>query len=295
MKNLEDVKIYDLVIVDAMNVASRSFHGMRKLSHEGRPTGMLLGIVRLVASLRGVCDGRIVFLWEGFNSKRKANYPFYKKSRAGRTKDSAFVGCLTAVKEAIDVMGCDQMSHAGLEADDLAGYMVDQSDEDEQVLLVSNDEDWYQYLMPDVVDIQRKDVVENYLEIELQKGFPPEKIGIYKMLKGDSSDDIPAAVPRLPEELAKALARDCDNIEDILEYYPGDAEPKWKKWDTILYESQSKMRTNADLIIYNPDWVNEGDIRVRRGKKDDKRLLEILEAHGMVSMIERLGLGGKDV
>ena len=71
MKSLSDFKPYEVIYVDAMNLAYRSYHGIRGLSYHGRNTGMMYGIVRFIMEWQKKAPRvAITFLWEGRDSWR---------------------------------------------------------------------------------------------------------------------------------------------------------------------------------------------------------------------------------
>lgn len=287
MKDMRAVKQYKKIVVDGMNLASRSHHGIKR-SWEGRPTGMLYGVVRFILSMRTLYpQAQIVFLWEGGDSKRKKLHPMYKANRAGRTVDGTFGVCLEVTQKVVGWMGCDQVRHVGLEADDLAGWFVGRTPEDEDILLVSNDEDWWQFMGPHV-DILRKDTVETYAEVGLMLGFAPEKVGLFKVLTGDKSDGIPG-IPRMSAKAAAALVTNCGSYEEFRDLDLKGINPSWERWEKsidVLWESV--ILRNAELILYHPDWVEEDKVILTPGEPDAAGLRDALEDNGMVKMIEKL-------
>lgn len=284
MKNLLHRLTYDLIVVDTMNLAHRSHYGMKALSHNGKPTGMLYGIGRLVDDMQRLYpDARIVFLWEGLNSKRQSLFSDYKGNR--KAKDTDFGAALAQIPRLLLAAGVDQMYHIGLEADDMAGYLVENLEESERALLVSMDEDWFQYLRPDTVDIQRKKaVIETYEDIRSKLGFPPERMGIYKILKGDKSDNI-SGIYRFPAPVAKALAFRCSDYTELKTFPLTKVNPKWERWQKAIRDQwDDVIEKNAQLILWNEEWIREDDIVLIEGAYDSELLKELLLYHGMENL-----------
>jgi 5'-3' exonuclease len=72
---------YDYIFVDTMNLASISYFAQTRLSWNGKPTGMLFGVLRQILFLKKKYpEAKIIFLWEGYNSIRKSKYTFYKSN-----------------------------------------------------------------------------------------------------------------------------------------------------------------------------------------------------------------------
>lgn len=284
MKSLLDQLKYDLIVVDSMNLAHRAHYGMKALSHNGKPTGMLYGIGKLIDDMQRLYPGaKIVFLWEGLNSKRESIFSDYKGNR--KAKDTEFGNALAQIPRLLSVAGVDQMYHIGLEADDMAGYLVENLEDSERALLVSMDEDWFQYLRPDQVDLQRKrNVIETYSDIRSKLGFPPERMGIYKILKGDKSDNI-TGIYRLPSPIAKALAIRCADYREIQTFPLVKLNPKWERWQKAIRDQwDDVIERNARLILWNEDWIREDDIVLMKGEYDPEALQKILLFHGMENL-----------
>jgi len=286
MKCLHDIKAYSTILVDAMNLASRSHHGIR-LSWQGRPTGMLYGVIRFVVNMREQFPkAEVVFLWEGGSNRRKRAYPLYKASREGKVSDGSFEESLMSVRQAVGWMGCTQVHHVGLEADDLAYWYTQQTFEDEAVLLVSTDEDWFQCLGPRV-DIFRRELIETYADIQRTLGYPPERIGLFKVLCGDKSDGVPG-IPGMRVRVAKSIVSACSGYmamidEDLSAVVPG--------WDAVLEEIKASwdvVERNAELVLFHPEWVDETLLVRTRGVRDSGRLRDLVEENGMVAMLEKL-------
>jgi len=289
VKNLLTDMRYDMVLVDAMNLCARSYHGI-KTQYNNVSTGMLYGVMRLLASLYTMYQkADVFFLWEGADSRRKALYPFYKANRGTKGYDNSFSNQLRDVKSAVLWMGHTQMACPGVEADDLAGWLTHRFSSTRNILLVSNDEDWFQFMRPGAVSIMRRDVIETYEDIERQLGFPPDKITLYKILTGDSSDNI-KGVYRFPDKLAIILVKACSEW-GALRTCPDELfNTKYKKWKGVLEKSESVLKTNADLILYHPEWIDEACITTTKFLRKPVELRLLLESRGMLKTIERLRL-----
>jgi DNA polymerase-1 len=287
MKDLMDIKPYNLILIDAMNLCARMYHALKYLSYDGHTTGMLFGVMKKVLSLKKAYPiARIVFLWEGATSKRKSLSSSYKASR--NRSDDGFRACVEEVKETILIAGVDSMLHYGLEADDLAGYMASKEvNPDSRILLISNDEDWIQYVRENV-DIQRGDSgIESFDDLTAGLGFPPSKMGMWKILKGDKSDEI-KGIYRIPTAVVRMLVNKCDSHSDFKEYPLSRHNEKWAKWEEIIEKSWDCIEENAELILYHPEWIEEGQIDTSYGSYKPNDLATIFNKYGMKSLIKEL-------
>jgi DNA polymerase-1 len=277
-KNLsEELKkhSYDMILVDAMNISSIQFYSKKMLSYKGRPTGMLYGVMRLVKTLRNISPKtKIVFLWEGTQSKRKALYSDYKSNRG--PKNTEFIDSLRDVQHALSFTGIDQISHVGVEADDLAGYFAKRS---KRALLVSNDKDWYQFVRPGEVDILIGVEIVTYEDLQVKLGYPPERIGFHKLLKGDSSDNVPG-IPRFPSKLALQVVQECDDPQYIVATIDR-LNPKWGK---IILDYGDIFSRNMELLVYHDSWIHKSMIEVQTSEEDYNALEKFLKSRGITSL-----------
>jgi DNA polymerase-1 len=270
--------VYDVILVDGMNVSAIHFHSKKMLSYKGKPTGMLYGVMRLVRTLKDTYPATpVVFLWEGRKNRRKGMYAEYKGNRLLK-RDQGFVESLADVSHALPMSGVAQCSHPRLEADDLAGYFSTKYD---RALLVSNDKDWWQFAQSGKVDVMVKAEILTYEKLQMRVGFAPEKIPLMKILKGDSSDNIPG-IPRFPMKLAIQAINKCKDpynlipIVDLL-------SPKWGK---VLQDNEDILKRNADLIVYHEGWVSVGDIMDVDAKPDASKLAQFLRSRGIKSLAQ---------
>jgi hypothetical protein len=285
MKDLLKMNDYNLILVDTMNLAARSFYGMKNLSWKGKPTGMLYGVAKFAFKCRSIYPrSRVVFLWEGTNSRRKSMDDSYKSSR---TQGSDFRSQVHELKPFLENMNVDQMWHIGLEADDLAGYMVHTLDKSESALLVSCDEDWFQFMRPGRVDLQRGDLIETYDDLKDSLGFPPDRIGIWKILKGDKSDEI-KGIKNFPSSVGRLLTNRCADFKDVLNYPLHKHNEKWLKYEKEITENWTMLQKNAELIIFNPDWIETSQIICKHGAENKQYLIKALQDNGINSLLKGL-------
>jgi len=269
---------YDVILVDAMNVSAIHFHSKQMLSYKGKPTGMLYGVMRLVRTLKDTYPLiPIVFLWEGKKSLRKAMYPEYKGNRLLK-KDRGFAESLADVSYALPLSGVIQISHLGLEADDLAGYYSTRYD---RALLVSNDKDWWQFAEPGKVDVMIKTEVFTYEKLQVRLGYPPEKIPLLKILKGDSSDNV-SGIPRFPMKLAMQVLDKANTSADLISV----VDSLSAKWGKVLHDSSDLLKRNSDLISYHERWVRPKEIVTLPPESNASVLSRFLRSRGIKSLAQ---------
>lgn len=289
MKDMMDIPNYDLIIIDAMNLCARMHNskGLKHLSYEGHPTGMLFGVMRKVFQLqKAYPKAEVRFLWEGETSKRKAAYAHYKASRF--RKDDDFRSCVDEVKVVLKHAGVNSMFHLGLEADDVAGYVSDTAESETRVLMISNDEDWIQYVKPNV-DLQRSSGHGGESESDLADslGFSPAKMGMWKILRGDKSDEI-KGIHRIPSAVIRLLLNRCDSWEDFRSYPLSQHNPAWDRWEKAIDTQWDHLRENAELILYHPEWIVDNQIVFEYGERNEAELKKVFHRYAMKSLLEGL-------
>ena len=149
---------------------------------------------------------------------------------------------------------------------------------------MSNDKDWYQYMREGEVDIFVKNTVHTYKSVQLRLGYPPEHVVIYKILKGDSSDNIPG-ITGFPEVLALAMAKSVQNYKDLLTF---NFPYSMRKWRVILKQRWSIVERNAMLIQFNPEWIEKALFTVTKRTGDKKKLVQLLRERGVNSIANKL-------
>lgn len=256
---------------------------MSDMSSDGVKTGMLYGVVRFFIEYRKRYRfAEIKFLWEGWDSWRKENYPYYKSTRRMRKTgdDTDFIDSLNDVKTALPLMGVTQESWYQLEADDLAAYYVFNRAEEDYILLVTTDQDWYGLSGPSV-DILYRNRLLTYSDVEEELGYPGHKIGLYKSIKGDKSDDIPS-IPRFPTKLAKRIARELDDISEVVDALREWGESKWADKVEAFYD---QLEDNVRLVY--PMEIDHDIDRVN-GSFDIDALVEFLRMRSMEATVNQI-------
>ena len=286
MKTFDDVPEFDLILVDAMNLVSRMHYALNSLSYRGKPTGMQYGVMKQAFNFRSRYGrAKILFLWEGMVSKRKSLNADYKANREAKKEE--FHKLVRELRLMLNKGGFDSVYHTGLEADDLAGYYVAKEKEKGKILLVSNDKDWLQYLEKNRVYVQRKAEVETYEELEKEFGFPPNRINLWKIIKGDKVDNI-KGIKGFREDAAKVLVNHCETLDDLKKFPLAKHDPRWYKWETAIKANWKLILDNNGLITYNPSWINKKEIVWIGGAKDYSTLRHMFIMKGMQELVFKL-------
>lgn len=203
------------ILWDANNLAIRNDMGKELYTTGGERTSLIVGcltslesmsretIYTLYGTLPVITD--MVMVWDGGRSQRRTTlYPEYKGNRvkknlspqeqeADKLRWELFQKQKTKLIDFLPSIGVRSLRISGAEADDVIwGITQIQPPEDFIYLIVSTDEDFHQMISTHVhvYNPVKKEIFtpSNYQE---KTGIPLSGFLTKKMLKGDSSDNIP--------------------------------------------------------------------------------------------------------
>ena len=235
----------NLLIVDGLNIAFRWKHqGVLDFKYD---------YIRTVESLaKSYNAGQIIVLADGGSSWRKEIFPEYKANRkekyAEQTEQEAkefemfmaeFTNTLTLIREKYPVF-----QFRGVEADDIAAYIVKEFDYDD-CWLISSDKDW-DLLISDKVSrfstVTRKETTvhnwDEHYDFEI-----PDYI-TFKCLTGDKGDNVPG-IPGVGPKRAVQLMEQYGDVFDIYNSCPIDGKYKYIQ---NLNENAEQLLTNVELM-----------------------------------------------
>ena len=235
----------NLLIVDGLNIAFRWKHqGVLDFKYD---------YIRTVESLaKSYNAGQIIVLADGGSSWRKEIFPEYKANRkekyAEQTEQEAkefemfmaeFTNTLTLIREKYPVF-----QFRGVEADDIAAYIVKEFDY-EDCWLISSDKDW-DLLIGDKVSrfstVTRKETTvhnwDEHYDFEI-----PDYI-TFKCLTGDKGDNVPG-IPGVGPKRAVQLMQQYGDVFDIYNSCPIDGKYKYIQ---NLNENAEQLLINVELM-----------------------------------------------
>jgi len=261
------MKKYNKIAIDISNFYSRAYFASPELTSIILPDGFELvtgGIIRTLKMLQRVerefldLDGEIYFLFDNCHSginKRKDIDPDYKSNRTPREE---------TFYRSLDYLHLILMSYKdnyftvkkqGYEADDLVESFAQKFISD-NILLVTNDFDWFRAISETVHVAKYEQNIKNYFiykpsDFEEKFGFPPTntKMCLYKSFRGDKGDNVPNGCPGIRTKDLIRLVEDYDSIKQIyldvqnIEYL----SPTFKK---KIIENRSRLIMNYKLVGY---------------------------------------------
>jgi DNA polymerase-1 len=261
-----------LLVVDALNLAFR-------YKHSGA-TDFAEDYLRTVQSLKKSYKASHVIIAcdQGSSSYRKAIYPEYKQNRKDKFELQTelekaqfemffedFTKTLTHIEATTDY---PVVRFQGVEADDIAAYIVAKKLPVDNIWLVSSDKDWDLLIGPNVSRfsyVTRKETtIDNWNE---HYDFNPEDYISIKCLTGDSGDNV-AGVPGIGPKRAVGLVSEYGSTWDIIASIPLSGKYKYIE---ALNKCKEQLELNyklMDLVTYSEDAI---------GVENCKQIDEILE------------------
>jgi len=215
-------ELNSILIVDGLNTFLRAFTMINHLNPDGHHIGGLTGFLKSVGYAIRISDPTkvvIVFDGVGGSNARRNLYPDYKANRNNNrmtnysifsSKDEEQESINNQMERLIQYLQClpvTVISIEGLEADDVIGYLTNKFqvyDDTQQVTIMSADKDFLQLVSPKVqVYSPVKKKIYGPKEVREEYGVSYDNFINYKILLGDSSDNIPGITGLGPKKLLK--------------------------------------------------------------------------------------------
>ena len=252
-----------VLIVDSLNLAFR-------WKHQGK-TDFCEEYIRTIQSLANSykCSSIIITSDLGTSTYRKAISADYKQSRkdkyAEQTEEEkkAFEDFFIEYEKTLVQLSRDYpvFRFKGVEADDIAAYLVQNLEDAAHVWLISSDRDWDLLIDHNVSRfsyVNRKETTNDTWKDT--HNFEVEDYITVKCLTGDSGDNIPG-IPGIGPKRAEVLVHEYGSAFDIYDACP--IESKYKYIQTLNEMPDILLRNYQlmDLIAYCEDAIGEDNIR----------------------------------
>ena len=261
------------VVFDGNNTAYRANCVTELYTKSGERTSALIGTLNIIhSSMENLIKKydlpikEVIFAWDKGHAKRRTQlFPEYKGNRNHEKTEeekqwmSEFITQANILYEKLPLFGVKCLRHDGWEADDLIYgciHQLRQKHPDDIAVVVSTDEDFHQ-LISGGVDLYSpvKGVLyslDNYQEL---MGIPQELFLTYKILKGDSSDNI-SGIPGIGEKTAKTLVNEYGNLGQILSQTNREALMKSKRTARIFSPEGLSILSRNNQLINLKDYVD---------------------------------------
>jgi 5'-3' exonuclease len=266
-----------VLLVDSMNTFLRSFAVINSTNTQGTQIGGMVGflrslayVVNLVQPTRVIC----VFDGEGNTTSRKNLYSDYKANRKLKrvTNWSSFdnleeesASLSQQMLRLIDYLKCLPISiitRDKLEADDIIGYLAPKFN---STIIMSADQDFLQ-LCSDKVQVYSPIKKKFYgpKEVFDEYGLWPQNFVNYKVLMGDSSDNVPGVKGLGPKKLYKLFPELTEDrqipLKEIIQKGYDNSEINGLYGNVYLFRKQ--LEINEKLMSLANSNIPDHDIVV---------------------------------
>jgi len=273
-----------VLLIDGLNTFIRSWTTSPNLNEDGDHVGGITGFLQSIGyAIRESKPTKVVIVFDGKggSDKRKKIYDGYKSDR-GKNRfrvNRTYVDHMNEEEERISMkrqfvwlvdilnyLPVQVMVYDGVEADDVIAYLSNHiTDAADETVIMSTDKDFLQLVSPKtIVYSPTKKKLYHTQTIMEEFGIDYRNFILYRVLDGDSSDNIPGIrgcglktiIKRFPEVITEEV-----DIDRLIKLSSG-ATGKQKIYDTIL-NSEEQMRLNYDLMnLRNPKIGNDQKLKI---------------------------------
>lgn len=265
----------ELILIDGNALLYRAFYALPSFTNmEGIPTGAVYGFIRMLMKLlRKEKPQYIACAFDkGRRTFRHQKSEDYKANRPAMPQE--LVAQIPLIKEMLEAFRIPIFEEEEYEADDILGTLAKKGEKEGlRVKILTGDKDLLQVVSSSIFVLRpKKGISETHLfdeeEVKKEFGVSPSQIADFLALAGDSSDNI-SGVPGIGPTTAKALIKEFDSLENLLENLE---ELSLKKRELIKrYIPQVKLSKELATIVTSvPIEINIEELKV---KEPDKNIL----------------------
>ena len=271
------------MIVDVLNMYFRAYIVNPSLSTNGQPIGGLKGSMGILQKLiREINPDQTILCWDGAggSQRRKRMNKNYKAGRKPIRLNRAIrnlseneeitnkVWQQTRLMEYFNEMPVIQLVVDSVEADDLISYVGNfTSVVNNQIVIVSNDKDFFQILNSNTVlhrptqkeTLNKNDIIEKY-------GIHPYNFALARAMAGDTSDNLPGVksvglatvkkrFPFLIEDKPHTIQEVIDHCENV--------DSKLKIYQNVIEEQELIEQNYKIMQLYAPLISPQGKRKIR--------------------------------
>lgn len=263
-----------VLIIDGLNTFIRCWSSIPTMNEDGDHVGGATGVLKSIGyAIRQTQPTRVVVVFDGKggSTTRKKKFDGYKaqrdsnKLRVNRQyadlmndedERESMKRQFVWLNEMLYGLPLTTMIYDGVEADDVMAYITTNLlKEDEQAVVMSTDKDFLQ-LVDDktIVWSPTKKKIYNRARVKEEFGIESKNLLLYRVLDGDTSDNIPGVygcgiktlVKRFPE-LTEDTKLSVDDLFNLCEQKKVETKGKIKLYNDIL-EAKNQILLNRELM-----------------------------------------------
>jgi len=257
---------YPRILIDVSGMYFRAYmtsqHLVSDVEGKRMVTGGIFTSIKMIQRIEREyldVDGRIYFLFDNALSgedRRKDIDPGYKINR--RKRDPQFYRGLDYLQLVLlhYATGYRIVRCPSLEADDLVAPILESfKDNNYSTLLVSNDMDWSRAINDSTHWMTRKnsqDIIYTKQKFYEDYGFYPglNEVCLYKAIRGDVSDNIPAGIKNIPENIVLDVINQAKSVDNMFLYFNDLNIPS--QWKDEIRQNKGRIYLNLRLVNYQP-------------------------------------------
>lgn len=243
-----------LLIVDGSNLLFQMFYGMpaRIVNRQGRAIQGTLGFVgALLKMIRMVRPNHVLVVFDGecdngrtaLDENYKANRPDY----GGMPEEETPFSQLPDIYAALDELGIRHKETENCEADDwIAGFAL-QFGCDMDVVIASQDSDFFQLITERVSVLRyrgKNTVICDPAYIREKLGIEPRQYAAFKALTGDTADNIRGA-DKVGPKTAAELMNQFGDLQNLIEQADSIRKPSIRQ---SVIRNVARIQKNYALI-----------------------------------------------
>lgn len=257
----------NVLLIDGLNTFIRSWSAIPTLNDNGEHIGGTMGFLKSIGyAIRELNPTRVVIVFDGKNSsnKKRRVYSNYKSTRGmnklrvnrayGQLSDeeerAQMKRQLVATANLLEYLPVTTMMYDGVEADDVMAYVSRELCQDRSIIM-STDKDFIQLVDEDTY-VWSPTKKELYTKEKVLRDYsiPSHNFLLFRVLDGDSSDDIPgikgAGLKTVIKRLPILLEDRTVTVDELLEYSKNQ-QGKIKLYDRLV-ENEDILYRNYDLM-----------------------------------------------
>lgn len=279
-QNIDKHKNSRVLIVDGLNTFIRCWSSIPTMNDDGDHVGGVVGVLKSIGyAIRMTQPTRciVVFDGKGGSQTRKKQFEGYKAQREGNKlrinraysdlmndedEKESMKRQFVWLNEMLNYLPVTTMIYDGVEADDVMAYITTQLlKEDEQAVVMSTDKDFLQLVNDKtIVWSPTKKKIYNKKVVKEEFGIESKNLLLYRVLDGDSSDNIPGIygcgiktlVKRFPE-ITEDKQLSVDDLFQLCEEKKIETKGKIKLYNDILEAKQQVLMNEKLMQLKDPD------------------------------------------
>ena len=274
----EDLKLNDrILIIDSLNTFLRAFtviqHFNKSLNHVGGLTGYLRSVgyaINLIRPTRVI----LAFDGKGSSTNKRYLYPEYKANRGIRRvtnwdafenqeqESEAITNQLVRLIDYLKCLPVDLISIDKIEADDVIGYISQKMNS--QITIMSSDRDYLQLVSQNItVYSPTKKIFYTPKKVLDEYGVSSENFLNYKVLTGDSGDNVPGIKGVGPKTIAKLYPELADDVKMTLTEVIDKAKEGEGKAFMSIRNFEHQLKINEKLMdLTNPNIPDDSLVEI---------------------------------